>query len=355
MIIKDPWRQALDTTSRAVGGTIATAFASYSTLRVKNVLKKIGTLSTEYKNINLKNIFSNISLIMMGLMRYYFLSYMPIQPSVLLAGIPMPSVAEISHAMSYRILKYRAKGGIFLAHQEGGEQTLRIVGKAFGRNRFLFLTMLDFLFLYGSAKVVDLLVKAPTILTLGIPTPEFALEPQVDPWIQINQSSVDEGREEQHLTFPVITKSKIYTNMYIETYEFTESIENGMNCITYAIFLRKYTANYPYKFSWMENELGSIIWYYSEDKDDELISRLRSIDLTMEAGFSIAMVMYRFFQHLAGNSIETSIGHLAGININNENLGVDNTALVLQKIYTDIDYDLTTLSIPQKEELMQIG
>lgn len=347
-------RQGLDLTSRVVSGSLATAFASYSAVRALAPLTKIHEVSADYVKIHLKNIFSNISLIMMNLMRFYFLNYMPIQPSVVMAGIPMPSVREISHAMSDRILKYRATGGIFLAHQPGGEQTLRVVGKAFGRNRYLFLTMLDFLFLYGSARVVDLFANAPNIVGLGIPTPDFELIPHIDPWTEINALNIDEGREEQHFTFPIITRSKIYTNMYIETYDFTESIENGMNCVTYTIFLRKYIANYPYKYSWFKNEYGEYIWYYSEDKDDELISNLRGIDLTMEAGFSMAMIMYRFFQHLAGNSIETSIGYITGIDINQENLGKDYTTKALQKIYTDLDYNLAELSIPQKQVLMQI-
>lgn len=347
MIIKD--------NSRIVGIGIASAVATTSIISALNPLSKI--------NLNLKNIFTNVTLVMISLMRYYFANFMPIQPSIVIAGIPMPSVQEISHAMSDRILKYRATGGIFLAHQPGGEQTLRIVGKAFGRNRYLFLTMLDFLFLYGSTKIVDLFADAPNLTTLGVPSffgvssldPERKLQPQVDPWTEINAINMDEGREEQHLTFPVITKAKIYTNMYVETYDFTESIENGMNCVIYTIFLRKYIPNYPYKYSWTKNEYGEIIWFYSEDKKSVLISKLRAIDLMMEVGFSMAMIMYRFFQHLAGNSIETSVSFVTGIDINQENLGKDYTTKALQKIYTDLDYNLVELSVPQKQELMQIG
>lgn len=356
MIIKNPI-EPLDRLGRSIGAGIAGGVSAAAIAYALAPLTKIHLVSVDYTKIHLKNIFSNITLIMLNLTRYYFLNLMPIQPSVVMAGIPMPSISEVSHAMSDRILKYRATGGIFLAHQEGGEQTLRIVGKAFGKNRFIFLTMLDFLFLYGSAKVVDLFVDF-----IGINTPFAALPsaiPEeaitVDPWERINEHSMDQGREEQHLTFPVITKTRIYTNMYIETYEFTESIENGMNCLTYSIFLRKYTAYYPYKYAHAKTEHGTSIWYYSDNKDDEIISRLRNVDLMMEAGFSTAMIMYRLFQHIAGNSIETSIGHITGININQQNLGIDNTSKVLAKIYTDIDYDLTTLSTPQKEELMQIG
>jgi len=143
--------------------------------------------------------------------------------------------------------------------------------------------------------------------------------------------------------------------MYIETYDFTESIEYGMNCVTYTIFLRKYVPSYPLEFKYVEDENNNVLWYYSEDKDDELISRIRSVDLMMEVGFSTAMIMYRFFQHWSGNSIETNIGHITGININQQGLGSDYTGELLSSIYTDIDYDLNTLSITQKEELMQIG
>lgn len=353
MIIKD--RRSLDTTSRTIGIMGSSAVATASIAFAIAPLMRIDNISVDYSKIHLKNIFTNISLIMFNLVRYYFGNFNAIQPAVVIAGMPMPSINEISHAMSDRILKYRATGGIFLAHQEGGEQTLRIVGKAFGKSRYTFLTILDFLFLYGSAKVVDLFIKAPSVSVIGVPYPTSALQPSIDPWVVINENGMDQGREEEHLTFPVITKSKIYTNMYIETYNFIESVENGMNCLTYTIFLRKYKANRPYKYSWMKDTYGTIIWYYAEDKNDGVISVLRRVDLMMEVGFSTAMIMYRFFQHLAGNSIETSIGHITGIEINQESLGNDSTSQILSKIYTDIDYDLATLSIPQKEELMQIG
>ena len=94
---------------------------------------------------------------MWDLMRYYFTNtYAPTQPAVVLASVPLGTVSEVSHAMSQNDLKFRAAGGVFLAHQEGGDVSLRLRGKAWGKNRFIFLSILDFLFLYGSAKTVDL-------------------------------------------------------------------------------------------------------------------------------------------------------------------------------------------------------
>jgi len=316
-------------------------------------LTKIGTVSVEYARLHVKNIFSNIVLIMMNLTTYYFGNFRPHQPAAILAGIPLGSVSELSHAMSDRILKFRSTGGIFLAHQEGGENTLKIEGKAFGRNRFLFLTMLDFLFSYGQAKVVDLFTDFIKGSVSSIPMLTTSLLTQ-DAWKPIRESATDTGIEERHLTFPVVTRTKIYTNMYIETYEFIESIENGMNCVTYNIFLRKYQAHYPYKWAEQETELGDSVWYYSENKDDEIISKLRFVDLMMEAGFSTAMIMYRFFQFIIGNSSEENIAYLTGINLNQQNYGEDNTSLALSRIYPDLNYNLNQLSISQKEELMLV-
>lgn len=347
-------RNGLDITSRAVGGSVSTAIAGAVTGYSISSLINSNNISKDLYKVNLKNIFSNVSLVMLNLMRYYFLNANRIQPACVMAGIPMPSVSELSHALSDRILKYRATGGIFLAHQEGGDQSLRIVGKAWGVNRYWFLTVLDFLFLYGGSKVVDLFANAPTVSTLGIPTYNQQLQPSVDPWKEIEALNINEGRDEAHLTFPIITRTKIYTNMYIETYDFVESVENGMNCVEYSIFLRKYVPSYPYKYKWKENEFGSTVWYYSPDKDDELISKIRLIDLVMESGFSLAMIMYRFFQFLAGNSIETSIAYITSININTQNLGGDNTSEILAQMYDTLDYNLSELSISQKEELMQL-
>jgi len=86
----------------------------------------------------LRNMFNNITLLTYSLYKFYWGNPFNTKPAVVMGGIPFGTVEEVSHAMSDRTLKYRATGGIFLAHQEGGEQTLRIIGKAFGANRFLF-------------------------------------------------------------------------------------------------------------------------------------------------------------------------------------------------------------------------
>lgn len=309
----------------------------------KKSLKGVGNF-----RLDAFNMFSNIATVMYTIFNYYFYNPKSIKPAAVIAGIPLGTVSEISHAMSDRILKYRATGGIFLAHQEGGEQTLRIMGKAVGTNRYMLLTMLDILFLYGSAKRVDMFAdKLNNIANVGEVTP------RANPWKQFDEYALDTGKEEKHLTFPVITSKKVYTNMYIETWEFTESIENGMNTINYSIFFRKYIPHFPYTYAKTVDEQQNEQFYYSEDIDDSFIRKLRFLDTFSEFAFSTSMIMYRFFQYLQGNSIERTIAHLSGLELNTNLLGADYTSEKIQKVY-DIDYDLQSLSISQKEELMAI-
>ena len=114
------------------------------------------TPADKLKQIRTTNVVVNLTMIASTLNRYYLSNKKRIKPAAVLGGIPLGTVEELSMALSDRILKYRATGGVFLAHQDGGNESLRIVCKAWGLGRYLFLTMLDFLFMYGSAKILDL-------------------------------------------------------------------------------------------------------------------------------------------------------------------------------------------------------
>jgi len=190
-----------------------------------------------------------------SLAKYYFGNLGDIQPSAVVAGIPMPSVQELSHGISDTEVKYRANGGVFLAHQDGGRESLRIVGKAWGENRFVFLNMLDFLFLYGSSTRLDLWNEA---VKSGLPfqpigqtllQPGVTIETGVNPWEEFDLKNISEGYHDRHMTFPIITKNRIYLSMYIETYSWRQSIDRtGMKQIEYTIFFRKYDPEPKFQF-----------------------------------------------------------------------------------------------------------
>lgn len=365
MIIKTQIPSLTSGIGRGLAIGIGAAVSGIAAIKTLQTFKNLGIDDPlSYYKTDLSNMFTNISSLMYNTVRYYFGNFYSVQPAAVIAGIPLGSLQEVSHAVSDRVLKYRATGGIFLAHQEGGDQTLRLVGKAWGINRYIFLTLLDFLFLYGSPQIVDLFTAGLqyTINKNGVPlfptdkpldwSP--TMTPQVARWQRFDLYSVDEGREEKHLTFPVITKSRIYTNMYIETYEFTESIENGLDCLTYSIFFRKYRPAFPYKYTSKQNEQGVPTFWYSVDEGDKNIKLLRQMDSMIELGFSASMIIYRMFQYLSGNSPETNVAHITGINLNNQIFGEEHIGKQYQEILPDLDYDLGTLSTQQRAELMAL-
>jgi len=366
MILKDNFLKEVLQPSTSVGVTVATG-TTVGAMALTDIINLLNPTSSflslgklkDFTGLQQKNFFSNISVVMFNLFRYYFFNPSGIKPAVVLAGMPLPSIQEISHAISDRDLQYRATGGIFLAHQEGGEQSLRIKGKAFGLNRYVFLAMLDLLFLYGSSRIVDhfkdVITGTASLVsdTCGWAEPV----PSTDPWSKLDIYNLDEGKEEAHLTFPIITRTKIYTNMYIETYEFTESIENGMNCVTYSIFFRKYLPQYPYKFQKTKDGVGSYandVLYFTKDNDNDIVKTIRKVDTLMDIGYSTSMLMYRFLQFYEGNSPEHNIAHITAINLSKEYYGEDDFGKLLQAVDPDLDYNLAGLSTNQKAELMAL-
>lgn len=213
------------------------------------------------------------------LTRYYYGNMKDIKPAAVVAGIPLGTTQELSHGLSDREVRYRANGGVFLAHQDGGHQSLRIVGKAYGPNRFVFLNMLDLLFLYGSSTKVDLLNKQSKAIqreqaypslsshidnlpvhfeTENIPQPDgtvttnrvnMRVEASEEPWRLFNLGQLDEGYHESHMTFPIITRQRVYLSMYIETYSWRQSVDRtGQKQVEYTIFFRKYDPEPRYDF-----------------------------------------------------------------------------------------------------------
>ena len=295
-----------------VGGGIASGVAGFTTYAIR---QKWLTLKGKKGKVYLNNLLLNISTIMWDLMRYYFTNTLPTKPAVVMASIPLGTITEVSHAMSQRDLKFRATGGVFLADQEGGSESLRIVGKAWCKNRFVFLNMLDTLFLYGSAKTIDLFTDFlkdpmsqipligddPSSPTLG---GVRNLDKSVVPWKEFNADANNEGIGDFRLTFPVITRARIYSNMFIETYDYTEAVEHGIDVVEYTIFLRKYIPPPPQKFDRVLEKDGSNFatkWYYKTEVDDEFYNFIDKMDLIIGQGFSTAMIMYRTMVYLATN------------------------------------------------------
>lgn len=341
-----------------LGGAIAGITAVSSGLMLAQGLTSLSAFNTREGQF-VANMYANIVSLTSQLFYYYFGSSAKIKPAAVIAGIPLGTVTELSYGISDRVLKYRARGGIFLAHQEGGDQTLRIVGKAWGPNRYWFLNMLDLLFIYGMSTSYDLFFN--NSLSIGSELTSLqGLSTGATPWTQVDLYDLDAGIEEKHLTFPIITRNRAYNNMYIETYEYRESVELGMNVIEYTIFFRKYLPSRSLKFAIVFQESTyrnlKVIHYYKEDEDDLLATKIRRADLMTDLGFSLSILLYRTYIFLTQNSPELNLAMSFGINLNKQERGdyKEETLLALLNENIDDGNDLVNLSTTNKEELFAL-
>lgn len=150
-------------------------------------------------------------------------------PEVIVGGVPLYSVQYIERAKSDRKLKSRAIGDVFLAHQKGNKDVLRVDLTLSGIYRYVYLWYLITLQKEGSSTI-----KNVNESTLN----------KIDTAVQ----SVQEGSKtennllnyEVHNTFPVITRNHILLNMYLQTIEWHQSVEDGRNVIKVHLLFRKY-------------------------------------------------------------------------------------------------------------------
>jgi len=301
--------------SEAILVSLMSALSLYNVwLFGTNLKKKLtGELSPtdKLKQIRTTSIISNVSIIATTLSRYYLLNKKRIKPAAVLAGIPLGTVEELSSALSDRVLKYRATGGIFLAHQDGGNESLRIICKAWGIDRYWFLVLLDFIFLYGQSKALDMFanIEANPFKIAG--GGEFLSKQDlketakiVNPWTNFKRENTDEGREEYHMTFPIVTKNRVFSSMYLETYDIVESVNTGMNMLTVTLFLRKYRAPYPLQLATVKainpktKKTDTTSWYRSEKVEEESVynkfKSLRWIDSMLDFGLSLIVMSHKY-------------------------------------------------------------
>jgi len=264
--------------------------------------------SDKLKQIRTTNLITNLSVITSTLSRYYLYNKKRIKPAAVIAGIPLGTVEELSMALSDRIVRYRATGGIFLAHQDGGNESLRIICKAWGLSRYIFLIMLDFLFLYGSSKTIDLFQGLSEWGDPGGQDTELLpdmnalgdLAEVKNPWRRFDIMNKDEGREHYHNTFPIVTKNRIYSSMYLETYDIVESVNAGMNVLTVTLFLRKYRPPYPLELVTVKPKKKGqrrTSFYRQEKAQDEAIYTklsLRWSDSIIDFGLSVLVAIHKW-------------------------------------------------------------
>lgn len=230
-----------------------------------------------------------------------------IKPDIIVAGIPVWNINRLGHAVSDEILKYRSMGGIFLAHQKGGKQTFHFTARIFGPMRFVTYKLLEALQLLGSedAKGIGDLTDITTVPGLDSVDLDWisqkgnivAAEPQIaagslgSPFIDWSKQSEFANEEYAfHRTFPIITDTKIYTDMYLETLVAREDVKFGKNVLEIECAFRQYTAPLYYQKT-TPNEEGSRK-YYTTFVPKDLLDGIQRNENVMNVLWAAAMTFY---------------------------------------------------------------
>jgi len=155
-------------------------------------------------------------------------------------GIDSPvSVILIDVAHSNKIVKYRAVGSIYLAHQVGGKDSIRITGKLQGPLRMWFLTALWILTILSQGYWQTMDWEGDLVKIMGIGDVRAGVSSFL-PVQKVENIITQKPAYEKHITYPVITEHEIIPNAYIETFSFEEKVESGLDIINYDIMLRTY-------------------------------------------------------------------------------------------------------------------
>jgi len=154
-------------------------------------------------------------------------------PEAIIGPVPLYSIQSIERSRSDRIVKYRAIGDVFLAHQQGTKDSLRIDGTLTGPLRNIYLVLLQALQTRGEQRLEE--IKNIATADAG----------QLD--IQPAGAKEAKPMYEVHETFPIITRTSIMLDMYLQTIEWHQSVDEGVDCIKYHLLFRKYIEPYGWQ------------------------------------------------------------------------------------------------------------
>lgn len=221
------------------------------------------------------------------------------KPDGIIAGLPVYHTQHEGHAASDETLKYRSMGTIFLAHQKGGKRTFKCTLLIEGPARLYVLMFLQFLQKNGMEQNITLSKFAGD---LGIDL--FAADVAMyDPFIPPSTSDkirymqgyeIEAEMIEWHRTVPIITDTKIYTNMYLETLRYVEDIKIGVETMEIDLAFREFIP--PQHVKWfIEDKDKDKKGYYITWLTDEERDSLRRTDLSMNVLWSLRPLFTDYF------------------------------------------------------------
>jgi len=195
---------------------------------VKPVIpKKKGIVVSQAAKDNAKKIvqFSFYSYMFFGVQNLFGLDtnffgdlVLPYKPDIIIGAMPFYSAQKLERGMSDRVLKYRAIGDIFLAHQRGSTDTLRVDMTLFGPYRGWYLLYLLALQQGGESRLKELELTAT-----GLPVPKE----------NITIPKTGKIQYESHMTFPIITQTAIMLDMYLQTIEWHQEKDRGGHTVIF--------------------------------------------------------------------------------------------------------------------------
>jgi len=237
-------------------------------------------------------------------------------PEIICGAVPLYSVHSIERGMSDREVKYRATGDVFLAHQRGTTDSLRIDGVLMGIYRHVYLMFLLRLQNLGEAELKELAFKEPgSISTINVRRSDIIQREKEKPVIY-----------ESHKTFPIITQTAILLDMFLQTIEWHSSVEDGINVIKYTLLFRKHIE--PKNWKSLTGEKNKVALTY----DESFLKRQRE-----EAMFDLNWKIARMGSELYRGSF---FGGLSSFEINREAVSTIPYGLDLKKLVDGINIDL---------------
>jgi len=221
----------------------------------------------------------------------------PYIPDMIIGGLPVYHIQHEGHAASDELLKYRSMGTIFLAHQKGGRRTFKCTLKIQGLSRLYVLGFLQLLQKTGIQQNIKLGDFASHYLGTELPAAltEPDLPPEANEKIRyLTGENIENEIIGVHRTIPIITDTKIYTNMYLETLRYTEDIRVGVDTMMIDCAFREY--NPPLHVAWFKGDSTKKTQkgYFTTWINDEEKEALRRLDFFMNVTWASRAVIRGF-------------------------------------------------------------
>ena len=165
------------------------------------------------------------------------------EPDVMIGKfIPLYNVIYYDSSVSQDVVKFRAVGAQFLAHQLGHNEAFRVDCEVTKEAIGFYLTAIESLFRYGQG--YEELIKGYSG-TNTTQTHQLVRKARrgldKDEYFQkVSNTDYDWIKSVKHQTFNILTREMPVFSCYLETYSFQNSVEFGKDVYKIVLLLRKY-------------------------------------------------------------------------------------------------------------------